>query len=198
MGESEWCTGEAFRVLSGIWTSPLDFAICGGSESSEKKVGTIKLYKMKSVSKCDLVKQMSLPSASARCLTLSHSRIICGDVIGGIHSIDMNLDTIESFSDFHSGGVQSLDSMGQIIASGGQDARVRLWDSRSFKENILEINASGSSVPECWVVRFGVVGGDHVLFAGWENGDLKRINLSAGSKVDWEENISNNGVSISF
>jgi WD40 repeat protein len=123
------------------------------------------------------------------------SNVVCGDVIGGIFKIDLVKETEgEYFAQCHNGGIQCLDSMGECVVSGAQDAKVRVWDHRAFQRNCLEIVPGGLYAPECWVVRFAESKGNVYIFAGWENGDLKRINITSGGKIDWEENMSRNGV----
>jgi WD40 repeat protein len=199
--ESRWCDGA--DAVDGVWVSASRFCVGGIG-------GNITMYQHNTADNAELVANAVLPSHQGiKCLTASRSNTtpICaaghidgaimtfdpanlpssGDFVPNQHAIRWITDAHDSIGPFQA--VIDLDSQGWELCSGGTDGTVKVWDVRDLDRPVASMLPAKSvkSIPQCWAVTFGLVGSDKLIFAGYENGDLKVLNITAG-KLLWEVN----------
>jgi len=85
------------------------------------------------------------------------------------------------------------------IATGSRDGAVKIWDTRQSDTPVAQLVSSDGSGRDCWAVCFGnsIGGSDRVVAAGYDNGDIKLLDLRTGT-LRWETNIKNGICSMQF
>lgn len=111
------------------------------------------------------------------------------------------------FEKAHDGIINCINSASDVwcyngapeFVTGGRDGKVKVWDVRQKNYPVASIASDNYLSRECWSVAFGncVDTLKRVIAAGFDNGDLKLIDLR-NSKVLWEQNLSNGICSIEF
>lgn len=79
---------------------------------------------------------------------------------------------------------------GPLIATGGKDGAVRVWDAREPSAPVAAfVPAGGAAAADCWSVALGNChSSECCVLAGYQNGDIKMFDLKAAS-VRWETNV---------
>jgi len=140
--------------------------------------------------------------------TLAERHLATGDFAGGLDMWDLERLTQPIFScKGHETIINAIDGCGGLkgagapeIATGGRDGCVHVWDPRQKDRPVASMEPEeGAPVRDCWSVAFGDAhsANDRVVAAGYDNGDVKVLDLVAG-KMRWETNVSNGVCGLEF
>ncbi|KAG8457590.1 hypothetical protein KFE25_003744 [Diacronema lutheri] len=140
--------------------------------------------------------------------SLADRRLATGDFTGKLHVWDLEALSTPVFSaQAHTGLLNCMDGVGGLkgagapeIVTGGKDGRVLVWDQRQADAPVASMEPRAGDVPrDCWAVAFGDAhtADDRVVAAGYDNGDVKLLDLRAG-KVRWEANMQNGVCGLQF
>lgn len=177
---------------------PTKFVVVGATSSSQR--GSIQICQLNG-DRFDVEKiiEKKSPFRCAALATVRNSSICLGNFHGSLQVFD-----IEKF-DFpvydvraHDGIVNCIDGIGGgngvEIVTGGQDGCIKVWDPRQGVA-VVSISAvkkedGGSGARDCWAVNFadGSNHDDRVVCAGFDNGDIKVIDLRV-QKERWGHNV---------
>jgi len=180
--------------------------------SPARQTGMIQLYNLVK-GDAELAGELEMPK-SFKCGTFGHSSLAerslaTGDFGGQLAIWDLDRLTQPTFSvpDAHSTIINCIDGCGGLkgagapeIATGGRDGCVHVWDPRQRDRPVASMEPEdGAAVRDCWSVSFGDAHStdDRVVCAGYDNGDVKLLDLVAG-KVRWETNVSNGVCGVEF
>eukprot|EP00698_Gefionella_okellyi_P000044 TRINITY_DN10029_c0_g1_i1.p1 TRINITY_DN10029_c0_g1~~TRINITY_DN10029_c0_g1_i1.p1 ORF type:complete len:357 (-),score=62.13 TRINITY_DN10029_c0_g1_i1:24-1094(-) len=84
------------------------------------------------------------------------------------------------------------------LVTGSRDGLVKVWDTRQHEVPVAQLQPTEGSARDCWAVCFGNnSGADRVVAAGYDNGDIKLLDLRTGT-LRWETNVKNGVVSLQF
>jgi WD40 repeat protein len=161
----------------------------------------------------ELVGEVERPKAF-KCGTFGHSalaerHLATGDFAGEMAIWDLERLTTPTFvvPQAHSTIINCIDGIGGLkgvgapeIATGGRDGCVHVWDPRQRDRPVASMEPEeGAPARDCWSVSFGDAhsADDRVVVAGYDNGDVKMLDLVAG-KVRWETNVSNGVCGVEF
>jgi WD40 repeat protein len=108
-------------------------------------------------------------------------------------------------ADAHDGMINAVDGCGGILGGGapelataGRDGVVKIWDTRQRDVPVAQLNPAPGTARDCWAVAFGnSFGDDRVVAAGYDNGDVKLLDLRTGT-LRWETNVKNGVCSLQF
>lgn len=180
---------------------PTKFVTVGATSKSSQR-GSIQICQLNN-DQLDVDKIIE-KKAAYRCAsfdaTVRNSSICLGNFHGNLQVFD-----IERF-DFpiydvkaHDGIVNSVDGIGgghgSEIVTGGQDGCIKVWDPRQGVAVVcispVRKEDGGSGYRDCWTVNFadGTNQNDRVVCAGFDNGDIKVIDLRI-LKERWGCNVS--------
>ena len=100
----------------------------------------------------------------------------------------------------HSSIVNSIDGCrvgSPELVTGSRDGKVKVWDPR-MSDPVATIGPFRGNA-DCWTVSFGntVHESDKVIVAGYDNGDLKMVDLRT-MNIRWEANVKNGVCHVSF
>ena len=135
--------------------------------------------------------------------TLVERQFATGDFAGTLEIWDLERLSQPIFgTKAHETIINCIDGCGGLkgagapeIATGGRDGCVHVWDPRQRERPVASMEPDpGAPARDCWAVAFGDAhtANDRVVAAGYDNGDVKLLDLTAG-KIRWETNV-NNGV----
>ena len=115
-----------------------------------------------------------------------------GDFSGNIAVWDLEeAEPVDQVTGGHSDMINCVtgDSDHNTVVTGGRDGQVRVWDRRDLRQCV--VNIVGDTCRDTWTVTTR----DHVICAGYSNGDIRQFDTRAGDKaVTWESNIGTGGV----
>jgi len=180
--------------------------------SPARQTGMIQIYNLVR-SDAELIGELERPK-SFKCGTFGHSalserKLATGDFAGELAIWDLERLTEPTFCvpQAHSTIINAIDGCGGLkgagapeIATGGRDGCVHVWDPRQPDRPVASMEPEeGMPVRDCWTVSFGDAhsADDRVVVAGYDNGDVKMLDLVAG-KVRWETNVSNAVCGVEF
>lgn len=192
-----------FHIFDTKWVPsfPTKFVIVGATTKSSQR-GSIQIYQLNN-DQLDVEKIIE-KKVAYRCAsfdaTVRNTSICLGNFHGNLQVFD-----IEKF-DFpiydvkaHDGIVNCLDGIGSgngsEILTGGQDGCIKVWDPRQGDAVVcicpVRKEDGGSGRRDCWTVKFadGTNQNDRVVCAGFDNGDIKVIDLRI-LKESWGCNVS--------
>lgn len=179
--------------------------------SPPRGTGLVQIYNL-SKGELHLLHEVEKPSplkcGSFGASSLAERRLATGDFGGKLQLWDLEAMEAPVFSaQAHSGLINCLDAIGGLkgsgapeIATGGKDGRVLVWDPRQPEAPVAAMEPKpGEVARDCWAVTFGDshTSDDRVVAAGYDNGDVKLLDLRAG-KVRWETNVQNGVCGLQF
>lgn len=191
-----------FHIFDTKWlpSFPTKFVVVGATSKSSP-TGFIEIRELNK-DQLDVIKIVNTKSA-ARCCSFDavvrNSSLAVGNFHGSLQIFDIENSDFPIYDvKAHKGIVNCLDGIGYgegaEIVTGGQDGCIRVWDPRQ-SEPVCGISAikkedGGSGSRDCWTVTFadGAVEDDRVICAGFDNGDIKLIDLRV-LKERWSHNI---------
>jgi len=180
--------------------------------SPARQTGMIQLYSLVK-GDAELAAELECPK-SFKCGTFGHStladrHLATGDFAGQLAIWDLERLVTPTFSvpNAHETIINCIDGCGGLkgagapeIVTGGRDGCVHVWDPRQRDKPVASMEPEeGSVVRDCWAVSFGDAhsADDRVVCAGYDNGDVKLLDLVAG-KIRWETNVSNGVCGVEF
>ena len=180
--------------------------------SPARQTGMIQLYNLVQ-GDAELASELEMPK-SFKCGTFGHStlaerHLATGDFVGQMAIWDLERLTTPIFSvpQAHSTIINAIDGCGGLkgagapeLVTGGRDGCVHVWDPRQKERPVASMEPEpGAAVRDCWTVSFGDAHSvdDRVVCAGYDNGDVKLFDLTAG-KIRWETNVSNGVCGVEF
>lgn len=173
--------------------------------SPPRQTGLIQVYNLVRGA-VELSAEVECPKAF-KCGTFGHStlaerHLATGDFAGGLMVSDLERLSTPLFQvpKAHETIINAIDGCGGIkgggapeIVTGGRDGCVHVWDPRQRDRPVASMEPETGTPPrDCWCVSFGDAhsADDRVVAAGYDNGDVKLLDLAAG-KIRWETNVSN-------
>ena len=180
--------------------------------SPARQSGMIQIYNLVK-GDAELVGELERPK-SFKCGTFGHSalaerQLATGDFAGELAIWDLeHLNTpVFQVPKAHETIINCIDGCGGLkgagapeIVTGGRDGCVHVWDPRQNDRPVASMEPEeGAVARDCWSVGFGDAhsADDRVVVAGYDNGDVKMLDLVAG-KVRWETNVSNGVCGVEF
>ncbi|KAJ1620652.1 WD40-repeat-containing domain protein [Pavlovales sp. CCMP2436] len=179
--------------------------------SPPRGTGLIQIYNL-SRGEFSLLHEAEKPSP-LKCGTfgassLAERRLATGDFTGKLNIWDLeNLAAPVFAAQAHAGLLNCIDGVGGLkgsgapeIVTGGKDGSVKVWDPRQADGPVASMEPKpGDVARDCWAVAFGDShsASDRVVAAGYDNGDVKLLDLRAG-KVSWETNVQNGVCGLQF
>ena len=179
--------------------------------SPARQTGMIQLYNLVR-GDVELIAELERPK-SFKCGTFGHSALAdrhfaTGDFAGEMAIWDLERLKTPTFQvQAHETIINCIDGCGGLkgagapeIVTGGRDGCVHVWDPRQPDGPVASMEPEeGAPARDCWAVSFGDAhsADDRVVCAGYDNGDVKLLDLTAG-KVRWETNVSNGVCGVEF
>ncbi len=180
--------------------------------SPPRQTGLIQIYNM-TRGDCELAAELERPKSfkcgTFQASTLAERHLATGNFDGELATWDLERLSQPVFCvpKAHDTIINAIDGCGGLkgagapeIATGGRDGAVHVWDVRQASGPVVTMAAKeGEITRDCWCVAFGDAhsNDDRCLVAGYDNGDVKMLDLTAG-KVRWETNVSNGVCGVEF
>lgn len=191
-----------FHIFDTKWlpSFPTKFVTVGATSKSSSS-GFIQIIQLNN-DRLDVVKTIEKKSAF-RCATFDatvrNTSLSLGNFHGKLQIFDVEkLDFPIYDVKAHDGIVNCLDGIGggngAEIVTGGQDGTIKVWDPRQGAAVVcisaVKKEDGGSGSKDCWTVSFadGSSQNDRIIGAGFDNGDIKVIDLRI-LKERWSYNV---------
>lgn len=193
-----------YHIFDTKWlpSCPTKFVSVGATSKSSASRGCIQIAQLNS-DRLESIKSIEKKSPY-RCATFgatvrSTSSLALGNFHGGLQIFDAERFDFPVFeAKAHSGVVNCLDGLGSgggaEIVTGGRDGSIKVWDPRQggpvFVVSPVKKEDGGSGCRDCWTVCFIEGEGQHdrTVFAGFDNGDVKAVDLRT-VKERWSYNV---------
>ena len=179
--------------------------------SPPRQTGLIQIYRL-GQGDIELEAELERPKAF-KCGTFGHTslaerQLATGDFDGSLAVWDLEKLQQPVFSvKGHDTIINCIDGCGGMrgagapeIATGSRDGCVHVWDPRQRDQPVASMEPEpGAPIRDCWAVAFGDAhtSSDRLLAAGYDNGDVKLLDLTAG-KIRWETNVANGVCGLEF